>query len=106
MLGGLLPIVEWFKSRLSAPGVPAVVGASSALPFNPGNAQKLSLTPTVQPNSPRQPANPPAPTININIPAGAVQLTVKETDIDYSAITAQVSARLTASIRQTLENRP
>lgn len=106
LLGGLLPIVEWFKARLNAPSGPAAVGVSVALPPSPGNAQRLPLTPTMQPNSPRQPANPPAPTININIPAGAVQLTVKETEIDYNAITAQVSARLTASIRQTLENRP
>ncbi|MFC3800005.1 hypothetical protein [Cohnella sp. GCM10012308] len=106
LFSSLLPIVEWLKSKLNAPSAPAAVGASSALPLNPGNAQRLTLTPTMQPNPPRQPANPPAPTININIPAGAVQLTVKETEIDYSAITAQVSTRLTASIRQTLENRP
>lgn len=106
LLGGLLPIVEWFKARLNAPSGPAAVGVSAALPLSPGNAQRLPLTPTMQSNSPRQPANPPAPTININIPAGAVQLTVKETEIDYNAITAQVSTRLTASIRQTLENRP
>jgi|GEM_PF-2251917 len=106
LLGGILPIVEWFKSRLNGPSATVAVGAPSASPLNLGTAQRLPLTPTSQPNSPRQPANPPAPTININIPAGAVQLTVKETEIDYNAITAQVSTRLTASIRQTLENRP
>lgn len=106
LLGGILPIVEWFESRLNGPSATVAVGAPSPSPLNQGTVQRLPLTPTSQPNSPRQPANPPAPTININIPAGAVQLTVKETEIDYNAITAQVSTRLTASIRQTLENRP
>ncbi|CAI6069031.1 hypothetical protein [Cohnella sp. JJ-181] len=106
LLGGLLPIVEWFKSRLNGPTAPAAVGASSTSLLNQATVRRLPVTPTVQQNPLRQPANPPAPTININIPAGAVQLTVKETEIDYNAITAQISTRLSASIRQTLENRP
>lgn len=106
LLGGLLPIAEWFKSKLNGPSAPVAGGASSISPFNPGTAQRLPLTAGIQPSPTRQPTNPPTPTINVNIPAGAVQLTVKETEIDYNAITAQISTRLSASIRQTLENRP
>lgn len=46
----------------------------------------------------------PAP-INISVAPGAVQLTVKEQELDYNAIAAQVSARISASIQQSLENR-
>jgi hypothetical protein len=46
----------------------------------------------------------PAP-INISVAAGAVQLTVKEQELDYNAIAAQITAKLSASIQQSLENR-
>ncbi|MCC3374737.1 hypothetical protein [Cohnella sp. REN36] len=63
-----------------------------------GAAISASLT-----SSPPAPTPAPAPTINV--PAGAVQITVKETELDYDAIALTIGSKLAASMKQTMENR-
>ncbi|MDG0792771.1 hypothetical protein OMP38_19250 [Cohnella ginsengisoli] len=106
--GGLLGGAAISRFSLGVPVLPSVqqlmnrsLSQIQALP-----APATPLNPTNPGATRGQGTSQSAPTININIPAGAVQLTVKETEIDYNAITAQVGTRLSASIRQTLENRP
>ncbi|PQP82968.1 hypothetical protein C0Q44_16535 [Paenibacillus sp. PCH8] len=43
--------------------------------------------------------------IAINIPPGAVQVTVRENAIDYDAVTKQVGQRITSEFRRAMENR-
>lgn len=43
--------------------------------------------------------------IAINIPPGAVQVTVRENAIDYDAVTKQVGQRITGEFRRAMENR-
>ncbi|KLU53184.1 hypothetical protein EL84_12610 [Paenibacillus sp. VT-400] len=43
--------------------------------------------------------------IAINIPTGAVQVTVRENAIDYDAVTKQVGQRITGEFRRAMENR-
>lgn len=43
--------------------------------------------------------------IAINIPPGAVQVTVRENAIDYDAVTQQVGQRITGEFRRAMENR-
>lgn len=46
-----------------------------------------------------------ASSVNIQIPSGAVQMTVQNPDIDYDAIAAEIGVRMSATIKQTIENR-
>ncbi|GAB6988042.1 hypothetical protein [Paenibacillus pini] len=43
--------------------------------------------------------------INVSVPAGAVQLTVRENEIDYESLTQQVGQRLVGEVRRAMENR-
>ncbi|GIO13032.1 hypothetical protein J19TS2_25870 [Cohnella xylanilytica] len=65
-----------------------------------GPQQAAGNRPSPFPNKPT-----PPPSININIPPGAVQLTVQEPNIDYDAIAVEIGSRLAVSIKQTVENR-
>lgn len=78
------------KNKQKAPeAMPAPSGAIS--PLSPGS-------------SPVSNANASSP-VNINIPAGAVQLTVQNPDIDYDKIAVEIGARMSVSIKQAVENR-
>lgn len=78
------------KNKQKAPeAMPAPSGAIS--PLSPGS-------------SPVPNANASSP-VNINIPAGAVQLTVQNPDIDYDKIAVEIGARMSVSIKQAVENR-
>ncbi|WP_322923194.1 hypothetical protein [Paenibacillus campi] len=43
--------------------------------------------------------------ISVNVPAGAVQVTVKENKIDYDLLASQVGQRIMVEVRKALENR-
>jgi len=60
--------------------------------------------PLVSPFS-QVPATPPAMPINVNVPYGAIQITVHNPDIDYEQISAQIGSRFATSIQQAMENR-
>ncbi|WP_411349286.1 hypothetical protein [Paenibacillus sp. WLX2291] len=43
--------------------------------------------------------------VSINIPAGAVQLTVKENELDYDALVLQIGQRVVNELRKSMQNR-
>lgn len=53
--------------------------------------------------SPKEPSGPV--NLSVNVPAGAVQITVKDGKPDYAAIAAAVGDRIAASVRMAIENR-
>lgn len=44
--------------------------------------------------------------INVNVPYGAIQITVNSADIDYDQISNRIGGQLASSIQQAVENRP
>lgn len=43
--------------------------------------------------------------VSVNVPAGAVQVTVRENAIDYDALALQIGGRLSNELRRAMENR-
>jgi len=94
-IGGAVSKIKkvWPFGKKNKKKAPEAVPAPSATisPLSPG----LSPVPNVKPSSP----------VNVNIPTGAVQLTVQNPDIDYDAVALEIGTRMSLSIKQAVENR-
>ncbi|QMV42967.1 hypothetical protein [Cohnella cholangitidis] len=84
-------IQEWIHQRQNYPMYPSTMS-----PFPAASNPSVSA----QQSSPSA-ASP----INVNLPAGAVQLSVSGTELNYGALSAAIGAKLGAAISQAMENR-